>query len=269
MNDFLNIAGKNFLIAGVANKKSVAAYVAAELQNAGANLILAVRSSARAETAAKLFPAAHICLCDVENDADIAALPERVREKYPVLHGFAHSIAFANYSEGLKPFHATLRQDFLQAVNVSCFSFMAMADALRPLFADDAAAVTISISSTRTAATNYGYMAPIKAALDSSVVFLAKSFSEFSHVRFNSVNAGLLKTSASAGIPGYVASYLFAEKMTLRKRNLETAEVARLAAFLLSPASSGINAQNLVIDAGMGVNSFDAEILDAVNQAGK
>ena len=263
MADFLDIAGKNFLVAGIANKKSVATHIAAELQNAGANLVLTVRSAARAETAAKLFPAAQVCVCDVENDADIAALPERVGEKTPLLHGFAHSIAFANYSEGLQPFHATLRRDFLQAVNVSCFSFMAMANALRPLLADDAAAVTVSISSTRTAATNYGYMAPVKAALDSSVVFLAKSFSEFSHVRFNSVNAGLLKTSASAGIPGYIDSYLFAEKLTLRKRNLETAEVARLAAFLLSPASSGINAQNLVIDAGMGVNAFDDAIVRA------
>lgn len=263
MADFLDIAGKNFLVAGLANKKSVAAHIATVLQDAGANLVLTVRSPARAETAAKLFPAAHVCVCDVESDDDIAALPGRVREKFPVLHGFAHSIAFANYSEGMKPFHATLRRDFLQAVSVSCFSFMAMANALRPLFADDAAAVTVSISSTRTAATNYGYMAPVKAALDSSVVFLAKSFSEFSHVRFNSVNAGLLKTSASAGIPGYIDSYLFAEKLTLRKRNLETAEVARLAAFLLSPASSGVNAQNLVIDAGMGVNAFDDAIVRA------
>ena len=119
------------------------------------------------------------------------------------------------------------------------------------------------MSSTRTAATNYGYMAPVKAALDSSVVFLAKSFSEFSHVRFNSVNAGLLKTSASAGIPGYIDSYLFAEKLTLRKRNLETPEVARLAAFLLSPASSGINAHNIVIDAGMGVNAFEESVIRA------
>ena len=89
MGDFLDIADKNFLVAGIANKKSVAAAIATELQNAGANLVLTTRSAARAETAAKLFPAAHVCVCDVENDADIAALPERVREKFPVLHGFA------------------------------------------------------------------------------------------------------------------------------------------------------------------------------------
>mgnify|MGYP000160611556 CR=1 FL=1 len=111
------------------------------------------------------------------------------------------------------------------------------------------------------AAENYGYMGPIKAALDSSVVFLAKSFSKTSKVRVNAVAAGLLKTSASAGIPGYVDSYLYAERATLRKKALETGEVADVATYLLSPRSSGINAQRIVVDAGMGVNYFDAEIV--------
>jgi enoyl-[acyl-carrier protein] reductase I len=93
-------------------------------------------------------------------------------------------------------------------------------------------------------------------------VFLAKSFSAFSEVRFNSVNAGLLKTSASAGIPGYLESYLFAERATLRKRALKTEEVADAVLFLLSERSSGVNAQGLVVDAGMGVNFFDREIVE-------
>src|SRR3989337_2576988 len=108
---------------------------------------------------------------------------------------------------------------------------------------------------------NYGYMAPIKAALDSSLAFLAKSFSRFSHVRFNAVCPGLLKTSASAGIPGYVDSYLYAESATLRKRAVQSEEVAAAVAFLLSPRSSGINAGNLVIDAGMSVNYFDRQFV--------
>jgi enoyl-[acyl-carrier protein] reductase I len=107
----------------------------------------------------------------------------------------------------------------------------------------------------------YGFMAPIKAGLDSTICFLAKSFSSFSQVRFNSVNPGLLKTSASAGIPGYVDYYLFAEHLTLRKKALETQEVANLVAFLLSERSSGINAQGIVIDAGMSVNAFDKDIV--------
>ena len=111
------------------------------------------------------------------------------------------------------------------------------------------------------AAENYGYMAPAKAALDSSVCFLAKSFSSFSNVRFNSVNAGLLKTSASAGIPGYVDSYLHAEELTLRKEALKTQEVANAVVFLLGECSSGINAQGIVLDAGMAINYFDKDIV--------
>jgi enoyl-[acyl-carrier protein] reductase I len=104
-------------------------------------------------------------------------------------------------------------------------------------------------------------MAPIKAALDSSLAFLAKSFSRFSQVRFNAVSPSLLKTSASAGIPGYLDSYLYAEQVIPRKEAVETQEAANVAVFLLSPRSSGINAQSLVVDAGMSINYFDADVI--------
>jgi enoyl-[acyl-carrier protein] reductase I len=146
-------------------------------------------------------------------------------------------------------------------MDVSCFSLVALANALKDRFTPDASVVAISISTTRMAAENYGAMAPVKAALDSSVVFLAKSFAERG-VRFNAVGAGPLKTASSAGIPGYLESYLYAEAATLRKRALETGEVADAAVYLLSPRSSGFNAQTLVIDAGMGVNWFDRELVE-------
>lgn len=250
----MDFPNQNFLIVGVANKKSVAYHIATLLQNAGANVILSVKDDATYAQVAKLFPASLICICDVEKSAEIESLPEKIRGRYHELHGIVHSIAFANYSA--RPFHETPQDDFLQAVNISCFSLIAIANACKNLLTPDASVITISISSTRIAAATYGYMAPIKAALDSSVIFLAKSFAEFSRVRFNSVNAGPLKTSASAGIPNYINNYLFAEKLTLRQQNLSTDEVANLAVFLLSPLSSGINAQNIVIDAGMGVNIF-------------
>jgi enoyl-[acyl-carrier protein] reductase I len=113
------------------------------------------------------------------------------------------------------------------------------------------------------ASENYGFMAPVKAALESSLAFLAKSFSRFSEVRFNAVGPGLLKTSASAGIPGYVDAYLYAEKVIPRKRAVETQEAANVVAFLISPRSSGITAQTLVVDAGMEINYFDQELIDS------
>jgi enoyl-[acyl-carrier protein] reductase I len=161
----------------------------------------------------------------------------------------------------MKPFHETPKRAFLRAMDISCYSLMAVSNALKELLEPDASVVTVSISTTRMASENYGYMAPIKAALDSSLAFLTKSFSRFSKIRFNAVAPGLLKTSASAGIPGYVESYLYAEQIIPRKQNVQTQEAADVAVFLLSPRSSGIVAQNIVVDAGMSINYFDADVV--------
>ena len=140
-----------------------------------------------------------------------------------------------DYSGGVKPFHETERRAFLQAVDISCYSLIALSRAFQKLLDPDASVVTISISTTQMASENYGFMAPIKAALDSSLAFLAKSFSTFSRVRFNAVAPGLLKTSASAGIPGYVDAYLYAEQVIPRKSAVTTEEVASAGGFSAQP----------------------------------
>ena len=261
--DFLQFAGKRILVMGVANRKSVAWHIGRVLGEAGAEVVYCVRSEERREQLRSLVGDAAVLVCDVECEDQIERLARALSEKYDVLHGFVHSIAFADYEEGMKPFHETPKRAFLRAFDISCFSLVAVSNALKELLAPDASVVTISISTTRMASENYGYMAPIKAALDSSLAFLAKSFSRFSKVRFNAVAPGLLKTSASAGIPGYVDSYLYAEQATLRKEAVQTEEVAHVAAFLLSPRSSGINAQRIVVDAGMSTNYFDAALVAA------
>ena len=191
------------------------------------------------------------------------------RPKHPQkIDGLVHSIAFAAYDEsGIKPFHETGKQQFLRTIDISCYSFVAISNAFKDLLAKDASVITISISTTTMASENYGFMAPVKAALDSSLAFLTKSFSKFSNVRFNAVAPGLLKTSASAGIPGYVDAYLYAEQVIPRGKAITTQEVADAACFLLSPRSSGITAQQLVIDAGMAINYFDNSIIKKVMDA--
>ncbi|XOF34962.1 MAG: enoyl-ACP reductase [Candidatus Electrothrix sp. YB6] len=262
---FLNLTGKKIVVFGLANKKSVACAIGRVLVEAGAEVIHVVRSEKRAATCRRLFPDSPVFCCDVEEEANIIRVRDEIAEQVGgPFAGIVHSIAFANYSEGLQPFHGTVKKDFLQAVDISCFSLIAIANHFKDLLSPDASVVTISISSTRMAAENYGYMAPVKAALDSSLCFLAKSFSAFSRVRFNAVNASLLKTSASAGIPGYIDSYLFAEQAIPRKKALQTREVADTAAFLLSERSSGITGQTIVVDAGMGFNLFDQEIIEKV-----
>jgi enoyl-[acyl-carrier protein] reductase I len=258
---WLLLDGRTVLVTGFANKKSVAWHVGTRLAEAGARVVWSVHGEERKQSLRELVPGARVLVCDVEREDDVEALGAALEQDGAPLAGLVHSIAHASYAAGPEPFHRVAREDFLRAVDVSCFSLVRLARRLERVFARDASVVTLSISTTRMAAENYGYMAPVKAALDSAVVFLAKSFSATSEVRFNSVNPGLLKTASSAGIPGYLESYLFAEQATLRRRALDTAEVADAVLFLLSPRSSGINAQALVVDAGMGVNYFDQGIV--------
>ncbi len=259
--DFLQLEGKRILLFGVANRKSVAWHIAKTLTEVGAECVYVVQNDEIRESQQRLFGEADVYVCDVEQPDQIDRLREELAGKYDSLHGLVHSIAFADYSDGMKPFHETPRKAFLQAVDISCYSLIAVCNAMKELLDPDASVVTISISTTRMASENYGFMAPVKAALDSSIAFLAKSFSAFSRVRFNAVAPGLLKTSASAGIPGYVDSYLFAEQIIPRKQGVQTREAADVAAYLLSPRSSGINAQQIVVDAGMAINYFDSEIV--------
>ena len=258
---FLQFEGKRFLMMGVANRKSVAWKVTQALEAEGAEVIHSVRSPERRDSLAKLLAGRKVYLCDVERSEEIDALAATIGEKEGPLDGIVHSIAFANYSEGFKPFHETRREDFLQATAISAFSLVEVARAFKPHLQVDASVVSIGISSTHVTAENYGYMAPVKAALETASRNLAKSFSADTRVRFNTVNAGPLKTSASAGIPGYLERYLFAEKLTFRKEALKTEEVANTVAFLLSPASSGINGQGIVVNAGMDLNYFDKEVV--------
>jgi enoyl-[acyl-carrier protein] reductase I len=264
---FLDLSGQTFVVLGVANRRSVAYHAAQRLEAEGATVVYSVRSEQRREQLGRLLADREVHVCDVANDQDITQLAATVGQTHSTIDGILHSIAFANYEDFTGKFHEVRRSDFLEAVDISCFSLIAVANAFRERLSQDASVVTISISTTRMAAESYGYMAPVKAALDSTITFLAKSFSHFSNVRFNAVCAGLLKTSASAGIPNYLENYLFAEQATFRKAGLASEEVSNVAAFLLSSRSSGINGQGVIVDAGMGQNYFDADIVRHTTQA--
>jgi enoyl-[acyl-carrier protein] reductase I len=257
--DFLGVKNKTFLIMGVANKKSVAYFSAKTLIENGASCIFTVQNESQIDAVRKLFPDVQVIICDVENKEHLKNLCTSIKKIGVHLDGILHSLAFANFSEGVKPFIETKREDYLQAAQISCFSIVEVSHQLKECLSLDASVVTVSISNTK--ATSYGYLGPIKAMLDATVPFLAKSFSEFSKIRVNAVGAGPLKTSASAGIPDYIDNYLYAEELTLRKMALETQEVANTICFLLSPKSSGINASTIIVDAGMSSNYFDQNVV--------
>ena len=136
-----------------------------------------------------------------------------------------HSLAFARFSLESPLFHETSWSDFSEACHISCFSLVEMAGELKEMFTKDASVVTVSISNTK--ATSYGYLGPIKAMLESCCSYLAKSFSSFSEVRFNSVGAGPLKTSASSGIPNYIENYLYFRKINPKKEKFKNSRSGR------------------------------------------
>lgn len=259
--DFLGVKGKTFFITGVANRKSVAYFSAKVLEEAGAKLLFSVQKEEQIKKVEGLFPNAEIFIIDVEKEETIKQVADLLKERGTKLSGLLHSMAFANLLEP-KPYHETKWEDWAQADRISCFSLGNIAGHFKDILENEASVVTISISDTL--ATSYGFLGPIKASLDASVAYLAKSFSEFSRVRFNAVCAGPLKTSASAGIPGYIDNYIFAEKLTMRKEALKTPEVANTVAFLLSPRSSGINGTGIRVDAGLRSNAFDQEVVKIV-----
>jgi enoyl-[acyl-carrier protein] reductase I len=103
--DFLKLADKKIVVFGLANRKSVACAIAKVLQEAGADVIHVVRSPVRKETAEKLFPGSKVFVCDVEDDENIARVKKEIAESVDgKIHGIVHSIAFANYADGFKPF---------------------------------------------------------------------------------------------------------------------------------------------------------------------
>ncbi len=258
--NFLEIEDKTFLITGVNNKKSVATFSAKLLISHGATLIFSVQNDNQVEFCKKHFPDSKVIKTDLSNIDSINSLAKSLSDES--LDGILHSVAFARFES--PNFHETSFNEFSEALRISAYSLVELSNALKSLLNPSASIVTVSISNLR--ATNYGYMGPIKALLSSSIDYLAKSFSEFSKIRFNSVAAGPLKTSAAAGIPTYVENYLYCEQLTLRNKNLDTSEVANTIAFLLSPKSSGINASEIVVDAGMNVNYFEQTIVKSFSK---
>ncbi|MCS7238539.1 MAG: SDR family oxidoreductase [Thermoguttaceae bacterium] len=267
MADFLQLAGKRILIFGVANRWSIAYHVSRVLRESGAECIYSVRDQHIADKVRAIIDPEeheHVYTCRVEENGQIAALRDKIAARYGSIFGIVHSIAWADYPPGGCPFHEWSKEAFFKSFDISAYSLVAIAREFRDIIDRQGAVVTLSIASPLMAAENYGLMAPIKAALEVCAVFLAKSFSRFSEVRFNVVAAGLVRTTAAAGIPGFTESYLYAEQIIPRRRALEAEEVANVVCFLLSPRSSGINGQRVVVDAGLGFNFFDDEIIRRV-----
>lgn len=251
MADF---TGKVGLIVGVANHRSLAWAIAQATANAGAQLILTYQGRFEGhveELAATLDPKPLVLPCDVQSDDEIAAVFTKIEQEYGGLDFLVHGAAFASRDEITGGFLKTSRDGFKQALDISAYSLIALTRSAQPLMAarGGGSVLTLTFLGSDRVFPNYNVMGVAKAALESSVRYLAADLGP-QNIRVNAISAGPVKTLAAAGIGGFSSILgVVREKAPLR-RAIETSEVGDAAAFLLSNAGRGITGEVMMVDAG-------------------
>jgi enoyl-[acyl-carrier protein] reductase I len=251
MTDF---SGKHGLIVGVANKRSIAWAIAQATARRGAQLALTYQG--RFEDHVKdlsegLQPSPLVLPCDVTSDEEIAAVFSRIEQEFGGLDFVVHGAAFAPREELEASFLNVSRNGFRTTLDISAYSLIALARGAAPLMEKrgGGSVLTLSYLGSERVMPGYHVMGVAKAALEATVRYLAADVGP-KNIRVNAVSAGPIKTLAAAGIKGFSnILHIYPERAPLR-RNVETAEVAEAAAFLLSDAGKGVTGEVMYVDAG-------------------
>ena len=255
-----DLSGKCGLIVGVANKRSISWGIAQAAAAQGARLALTYPSERLEENVRELAGQLQnplLAPCDVANDQQIAELAATIDREFGGLDFFVHGAAFAPAPELSNPFLQTSREGFRIALDVSAYSLVALTRAVAPLMArrGGGSIVTLTFIGSQRVYPNYNVMGVAKAALESSVRYLASDLGP-QNIRVNAVSAGPIKTLAAAGIAGFSSILqVYRERAPLR-RNTETSEVADAAMFLIGPGGRGVTGEILTVDGGFHVTGF-------------
>ena len=250
----LSLAGKTFVVMGVANKRSIAWGIARSLHNAGARLIFTyagerIESSVR-ELADSLESDGTLVLpCDVTSDDAIAICFTKIKEAVGTIHGLAHCIAFAKTEELKGEFVNTSRDGFLLAQNISSYSLTAVAKEARGLMTEGGSIVTLTYLGGERAIPNYNVMGVAKASLDASVRYLAADLGK-DGIRVNSISAGPIRTLSAKAIGEFNSILNEIEERAPLRRTTSPEEVGDTALFLFSDLSRGITGENIHVDSG-------------------
>jgi enoyl-[acyl-carrier protein] reductase I len=249
-----DLSGKTGLVVGVANKRSIAWAIADAASRAGARLAITYQGERLAENVHELAASLAdplIMPCDVADDGQIDALFARIREDFGGLDFVVHGAAFAPREELSAPFVQTSREGFRTALDISAYSLIALARGAAPMMEarGGGSILTLTYLGSERVFQNYNVMGVAKAALESSVRYLAADLGP-KNIRVNAISAGPIKTLAAAGIAGFSSILqVYRDRAPLR-RAVETAEVADAALFLLGPAGRAVTAEVLMVDAG-------------------
>jgi enoyl-[acyl-carrier protein] reductase I len=253
-----DLAGRNAVVFGVANKRSIAWSIAQGLHSAGAQLAITYQNERLEQEAKDLIlslPGAEGFMCDVSNDAEIDHLFAKLKERYGKLHVLVHSVAFAPADELKNDFVNTTREGFRIAHDVSVYSLIAVCKAAAPLMEDGGSVITMTYYGAEKVVPRYNVMGVAKAALECTVRYLAYDLGK-KKIRVNAISAGPIKTLAARGI-GALGDMLkaHAERAPLG-RNVDVNEVGATGVFLASDASSGITGEVIYVDCGYNIMGF-------------
>ena len=251
------LSGKRVLIAGVASKRSIAWGIAQSMQREGAELAFTYqgdRLKDRVMAMAAECDSDIVLPCNVESDNEINATFDQLSERWDHLDAIIHSIAFApsdqlegDYLENIT------REGFRVALDISAYSFTAMAKAARPMMQGrNASLITLTYLGAVQALPNYNVMGLAKASLEASTRYLANSLGP-KGIRVNAISAGPLRTLAAAGIADFRKLLDYVETTAPMRKNITIEQVGDTAAFLASDMSSGITGQIIYVDNGYSI----------------
>ncbi|WP_400164828.1 enoyl-ACP reductase FabI [Brevibacillus sp. TJ4] len=253
------LQGKNIVIMGVANHRSIAWGIAQSLHSAGANLIFTYQGERLRENVEKLTETlggeSLLVNCDVTKDEDVEAAFATIKEKVGVIHGIAHCIAFAKTEELDGEYVNTSREGYALAQDISAYSLVAVSRAARPLMTEGGSIVTMTYLGGERVIQNYNVMGVAKAALDASVRYLANDLGK-DNIRVNAISAGPIRTLAAKGIRNFNAVLKEIEEKAPLRRTIDQSDVGDTALFLFSHLSRGITGEILHVDAGYSIRGY-------------
>ncbi len=247
------LKGRRGLIIGVANEHSIAFGCAAKLRGFGAEVALTYlneKAKPYVQPLAERIQADVLLPLDVCEPGGVQAVFESLRERWGYLDFIVHSIAFAPKHDLHGRIVDCSREGFLQAMQISCHSFIEVAHHAQSLMRPGGALVTMSYYGADKVVQNYNMMGPVKAALESTVRYLAADLGE-SRVRVYAVSPGPLKTRAASGIDHFDELVRMALERTPERRLVDIAEVGRVVAFLVGGGASGMTGDVIYVDAGL------------------